>query len=221
MMNIYFKTFKKNISLLLCMLFLSYCSYSQIGISNSFPNNNPTYLIQNILIGSGVSVSNVSFSGNTIQIGYFSSGASIGMNSGIVMSSGRALDADLNGNPSRGSSGNGTPANGIQCVTNLNTLCNDLYTVANSVSSLLGQSFSVWSINDMCVLEFDFVPESNTVRFDYSFGSEEYLYYVNTQFNDVFGFFISGPGITGSYSSPPGFPNGSENIAIIPGSNPL
>ena len=37
--------------------------------------------------------------------------------------------------------------------------------------------------------------------------------YENTQFNDVFGFFISGPNIVGPYSSPPEFPNGSINIA--------
>jgi hypothetical protein len=73
----------------------------------------------------------------------------------------------------------------------------------------------------MCVLEFDFVPSSDTVTFNYSFGSEEYLAWVNTTFNDVFGFFISGPGITGIYSSPPGFPNGSQNIAVVPNSNPL
>ena len=32
--------------------------------------------------------------------------------------------------------------------------------------------------------------------------------------------FISGPGISGPYSSPPGFPNGSINIANVPNSNP-
>ncbi|MBH69922.1 MAG: hypothetical protein CMP69_01460 [Flavobacteriales bacterium] len=69
-------------------------------------------------------------------------------------------------------------------------------------------------------MEFDFVPESDTITFNYCFGSEEYLSYVNTRYNDVFGFFISGPGITGPYSSPPGFPNGSQNIAIVPNSNP-
>ena len=53
------------------------------------------------------------------------------------------------------------------------------------------------SINDLCVLGFDFIPESDTIVFNYSFGSEEYTSWVNTQYNDVFGFFISGPGITG------------------------
>ena len=51
------------------------------------------------MIGGGVTVSNIQFSGNNQQIGYFSNGNSIGMSSGIVMSSGHAVDADLGGNP--------------------------------------------------------------------------------------------------------------------------
>ena len=52
------------------------------------------------------------------------------------------------------------------------------------------------------------------------FGSQEYFAFENTPYNDVFGFFISGPGITGPYSSTAGFPDGSINIAVIPGSSP-
>ena len=61
--------------------------------------------------------------------------------------------------------------------------------------------------------EFDFVAAGDTVSFDYVFGSDEYETWINTQYNDVFAFFLSGPGITGSYDSPAGFPNGSVNIA--------
>ena len=186
---------------------------AQIGVSNTAPNNDPNHLINNIFIGGGVSVSNISYSGNNQQIGYFASGASIGMPEGIVMTSGYALAADLGGNPA-------TTFPGTSCPNTPNTICNDLYTVANSVPALIGQWFSVSSINDACILEFDFVPESDTLTFNYCFGSEEYLSWVNTSYNDVFGFFISGPGLNGPYSSPAGFPNGSENIAIIPGSNP-
>ena len=189
---------------------------AQIGITNNAPNNDPNHLINNILIGGGVTVSNIQFTGNNQQIGYFSNGNSIGMLSGIVMSSGHAVDADLGGNPAA----NNTPNTGTQCNNIPNTICNDLYTVANSVPPLVGQSFSVSSINDLCVLEFDFIPESDTIMFNYSFGSEEYLTWVNSSYNDVFGFFISGPGITGPYSSPPGFPNGSQNIAIVPNTTP-
>ena len=52
---------------------------AQIGITNNAPNNDPNHLINNILIGGGVTVSNIQFSGNNQQIGYFSNGNSIGM----------------------------------------------------------------------------------------------------------------------------------------------
>ena len=50
---------------------------AQIGISNNAPNNNPNHLINNILVGGGVTISNISFTGSNQQIGYFSSGNSI------------------------------------------------------------------------------------------------------------------------------------------------
>lgn len=60
--------------------------------------------------------------------------------------------------------------------------------------------------NDACVLEFDFVPAGDTIKFDYVFGSEEYPEYDCSSFNDVFGFFINGPGYSGL-----------NDIALIPG----
>jgi hypothetical protein len=69
-------------------------------------------------------------------------------------------------------------------------------------------------------LEFDFVASCPQLTFQYAFGSDEYLTYVNTQYNDVFAFLISGPGISGTYAAPPAFPDGAANLAIVPGSNP-
>ncbi|MBL7943999.1 MAG: choice-of-anchor L domain-containing protein [Flavobacteriales bacterium] len=86
---------------------------------------------------------------------------------------------------------------------------------------LIGQFFSVGSANDVCILEFDFVPTGDSLKFSYSFGSDEYLEWVNSSFNDVFAFFLSGPGIVGDYNSPPGFPDGAINIAFVPESDPL
>ncbi|MCO5258357.1 MAG: SprB repeat-containing protein, partial [Lentimicrobium sp.] len=63
---------------------------------------------------------------------------------------------------------------------------------------------------DAAVLEFDFIPAGNTVEFKYVFASEEYLEYVHTNFNDAFGFFLSGPGISGPYS------NNAINLATLP-----
>ena len=106
---------KIRITLFYFFLLIFLNAKSQIGISNNAPNNNPNHLINNVLVGGGVTISNVQFSGNNQQIGFFSNGNSIGMSSGIVMSSGHAVNADLGGNPAA----NNTPTNGTQCVTSL------------------------------------------------------------------------------------------------------
>ena len=67
---------------------------------------------------------------------------------------------------------------------------------------------------DACVFEFDIIPIGDTIRFNFTFASEEYEEYVGTVFNDAFGFFISGPGIDGT----PGL-GAFENIALIPGTS--
>ena len=100
----------------------------------------------------------------------------------------------------------------------------DLLNVANEVPPLLPSpytnSFSVSSINDVAILEFDFIPNSTSLTFDYAFGSLEYYEFENTEFNDVFGFFISGPGISGPYASPSYHPNGAINLATVPSFSP-
>lgn len=157
-------------------------------------------LVENILLGQGVTVSNVTFTpsaSSTIQIGYFEgTNSNLGLSSGIVMSTGNVADIQP------GATGIGSPTGGSNA---------DLLTVANSVPGQIGQSFSVSSTNDAAILEFDFVPSSDTIKFRYVFGSDEYLAWVNSSFNDVFAFFISGPGITGPYSG------NSKNIAVVPG----
>ena len=93
----------KLIILIVLSLFCFIQLKAQIGITNTAPNNDPTYLVQNILTGSGVAISNISFTGDNQQIGAFTSGNSIGMTSWIVMSSGHATNADAGGNPWEGS----------------------------------------------------------------------------------------------------------------------
>jgi hypothetical protein len=70
-------------------------------------------------------------------------------------------------------------------------------------------------MNDASVLEFDFIPAGNTMEFKYTFSSEEYQEYINSSFNDAFGFFLSGPGITGTYL------NNAVNIAVLPNGDPV
>lgn len=64
---------------------------------------------------------------------------------------------------------------------------------------------------DACRLEFDVIPGGDSLSFDFVFASEEYNEWVGSQYNDVFGFFISGPGIAGD----PGIGN-DHNIALVP-----
>ena len=192
------------------ILYLSFLfTNAQVQINTTGNFSNPSYLIDNALIGNGVVTSNHSFTGDSSQIGFFSDlSGLIGMDSGFVLTTGIVDSIDNLGNTLiMGTSllGNGDP---------------DLLTIANSVPALIGQTFTVLSTADAVILEFDFVPSSDTVKFKYVFASEEYLTFVNTNYNDVFAFLVSGPGITGPYASPLNFPNGAINIAIVPNSSP-
>jgi gliding motility-associated-like protein len=74
--------------------------------------------------------------------------------------------------------------------------------------NLLSQAIQGTQTYNAAILEFDFIPYADTIRFKYVFGSDEYPEFAppnNTTYNDVFGFFISGPGITGF-----------QNIAKLP-----
>ncbi len=186
-----------------------FCSHSsvnaQIGISTT-AYSTPTAaqsLVNNILLGAGVTASNITFTtsgSEPIQLGFFNGvNSNIGLDSGIVMSTGDVA------NIVPGNFGGGVPFGGADP---------DLLTLANSVPPLIGQNFSVSGTFHTAILEFDFVPAADTVKFRYVFGSDEYTNYINSQYNDVFGFFISGPGINGPYAL------GAENIAVVPGTNP-
>lgn len=62
-----------------------------------------------------------------------------------------------------------------------------------------------------CIVELDVFAGTDELVFEYVFGSEEYPEYVNSSFNDIFAFLISGPGIAGD----PGL-GGAKNIAVLP-----
>ena len=199
----------KNLSFLfLLFVFHFEAVKAQIIIDNNAPYDNPAWMVDNILLGGGVSAFNHSFQGDSLQIGWFNAAnTSLGINSGIVMACGDIYSLD----PIIGSSFPFLP----NIVTDP-----DLLAVANSVPGMIGQTFSVSSINDVAVLEFDFIPTSDSLKFNYVFGSQEYFGFENSPYNDVFGFFLSGPGITGPWSSPAAFPNGSINLAVVPNTNP-
>jgi gliding motility-associated-like protein len=182
---------------------------AQIIVSNTAPYNNATHLVNNVLMGNGVMASNITFAGNGAQLGFFKNGLlgtpALGLDSGIVISTGDVNDIPPGGNqPSVGQyAGPGDI---------------DLLSIAQSVTTNPNAS-SINSTEDGAFLEFDFTPQGDTVKFRFVFASEEYTTYINTVYNDIFAFFISGPGITGPYAAPALFPNGAINIAKIPSTN--
>jgi hypothetical protein len=199
----------KKSSLFLLLIIISLFNLNaQIVIDNTAPYDNPTWLVDNVLLGGGITTSNHAYQGDSAQIGWFNAvNTNLGINSGIVLCTGDVYALD--------------PVNGGGFPFIANTVTDpDLLAVANSVPGMIGQTFTVSSINDVAVLEFDFIPTSDSLKFKYAFGSQEYFGFENTQYNDVFGFFLSGPGIVGPWSSPPAFLNGSVNLAIVPGTNP-
>ena len=191
------------------LLFL--CAYNlsaQIIVDNNAPYDDPTWLVDNVLLGGGITASNHAYQGDSSQIGWFDAvNTNLGINSGIVMATGNvyALDPLVVG--------------GLPFFINVIT-DPDLLAVANSVPGMIGQTFTVSSINDVAVLEFDFIPTSDSLKFRYVFGSQEYFAYENTTYNDVFGFFLSGPGIVGPWTAPAIHPNGSVNLAVVPNTAP-
>lgn len=190
----------KKLSLFLLFFVIIISAQAQLTVSNVAPYNSTTFLVNNVLSGNGVTATNITFSGDNSQLGFFNGiSSSIGLDSGLVISSGNVNDIENGGNqPSTDFSNPGDP---------------DLLTIAQSVRPGISTS------HDAATLEFDFTVVGDTVEFRFVFASEEYLTYVNTDYNDIFAFFLSGPGISGPYASPAGFPNGAVNVAVVPGTS--
>ena len=134
------------------------------------------------IVGSGVTISNVSYTGTTAASGYFTGGtaAGIGIESGIVLTSGYA--SNLNGT-----------SNTADNITGNNGLAGD-----DTLNGLIPG----YTTYDATVLSFDFVSAGDSAYFNYVFGSDEYNEWVNSSYNDVFGFFFEG-----------------QNVALIPGTS--
>jgi hypothetical protein len=190
---------------LLAFLFVGYCSSAQITLN---PGITADQAVQ-YLLGPNVTYFNAQFTGDPGQLGYLSGGgapSAFQVENGVTLSSGHVNELQLGAN---------VPVIASGVANNP-----DLLSVANSVFPMIGLNLTIQDVNDQAILEFDFIATGNTLSFDYIFGSDEYLTFVDQVYNDVFAFFLAGPGITGDYSAPPGYPGGSTNIAIIPGSNP-
>jgi len=178
--------------LLICASFLTV--NAQLVVTNT---QTPAQLVQNVLMGGGVTATNITFngtSGNSVdqQIASFNSAASnAGIPNGLILSTG----------------------NTAQAVGPNNAVRADLAIPGTRTDADLSALSGGLTIDDAAVLEFNFVPTGGSISFNFVFASEEYPGYVCGTVNDAFGFFLSGPGITGPFS------NGAMNLALIPGTN--
>ena len=215
------------INLIISLFYLvAFSANAQFSTSNTAPYNSATYLINNVFAGGQVNTSNITTYGTSSQIGFFTGNATLGLDSGIVLSTstinelcdGICPDASIL--PANPGNTNGTtfgfPWMGAATGSDTN---NNLFNVSASVPGLLGFGDSISNVNDAAAISFDFVPTTDTMRFRFIFASSEWPLYPCSQYNDVFGFFVSGPGISGSYFSPAGYPNGAENYALVPGTS--
>ncbi|MEC8401221.1 MAG: choice-of-anchor L domain-containing protein [Bacteroidota bacterium] len=198
-MNAFFQT----LGLACASAVLSLQMTGQVTITQ--PYTTAEEYVQEILLGEGVTATNITYTGSLAQLGLLENGSGVfSVESGLMLNTDDATCEGFCGDCLGGS----VPDQ-------------DLLDVANSVPPLINQTFTVSSVNDVCILEFDFEAGGDSIAFNYVFGSDEYLTYVNTTYNDIFAFFLSGPGITGPYASPAGFPDGAINIAQVPESDPL
>ncbi|MES2555692.1 MAG: choice-of-anchor L domain-containing protein [Bacteroidota bacterium] len=175
-----------------CLVFIggSFSVFGQTTVTNSLTVEQ---YIQNVLLGGGVTVSNIQFNGGSAAIVYEGVGefnapvGNFGLTTGLILASG---DAQLASQPNTGggSSLGGPGTQGVDA---------DL------------QSITPNQIYDETVIEFDFVPAGNLISFRYVFASEEYPEYVCGSVNDAFGFFLTGVNPAGGMYT-------AANIALIP-----
>lgn len=165
--------------------------FAQLNVTTGLT---PTQYVQNVLVGGGVTVSNVTFQGTVHSIGEFTNGntTNLGLNEGLILSSG-VVDG-FSGQPLIGS-----PASSFVSST-----------LGSGSDPQLAALIPGYTIYDATVVQFDFNPLGDTIKFNYVFGSEEYPEWVGSSFNDVFGFFVTGPNPSGGNYT-------NYNIAIIPG----
>ncbi len=165
--------------------FLPFAGGAQLNVNSAASAQD----LADAILGSGVTISNVSLDCGPGGSGVFSNGGTtnVGIGDGILLTSGRSIDAI------------GPNNNGGLTFEQPAAFSGDA-----DLSTIVAGS-----IEDACKLEFDFVAESDFISVQYVFGSEEYNEYVCSVFNDVFGFFVTG-------NKPAGGTYNGENVALVP-----
>ncbi|MFZ4770977.1 MAG: choice-of-anchor L domain-containing protein, partial [Ferruginibacter sp.] len=130
---------------MISILLYSHQAHAQLVISTA-----PSALaLAQRLVGEGVTISNVTLVADSRSIGFFNnvSGTSIGIDSGIVLTNGRAKSA-----------GTSIGLDGNAFTTAGNTLANLTLNTPGDLNLATSIGVPVSNTYDATVLEFDFVP---------------------------------------------------------------
>lgn len=174
-------------SILVLSLFFAISIRAQIIVNYSVP---PEQLVLDEITGAGISASHISCTGDSVlNIGTFSGVTNLGISEGVIIATG---DISVCIGPN----------------DQTNASLGDETTGDMDLDSLFGAE-----TYDAMVIEFDFVPATDSIELTFVFGSEEYPEYVCSSFNDIFAFLLSGPN-PDSYAA-----YDKTNIAIIPGTS--
>jgi gliding motility-associated-like protein len=155
-------------------------------------NASPEEIVQSVVGGQTIiNVTNIDCTNGAL--GTFSAGdnSDLGLKKGLLLTTGSAANASEKGE--------------FQSSIGLGALGDDDLDYLSAVNGNSSPSL------DACVVEMDVFAATDEITFEYVFGSEEYPEYVNTNYNDIFAFLVSGPGIAGD----PNIGN-QENIATLP-----
>ncbi|MBU0489457.1 MAG: OmpA family protein [Bacteroidetes bacterium] len=161
----------------------SHTASAQLIIKTGIP---PDSLVNSILLNnSDVIASEVEYTGGSQAIGFFENDSTnFPVSRGIILSTGN-----------------------VHYAPGPNRSKRQSYIAGESGDKEL-MKLAKGATSDAAILSFDFIPQSDTLSFRYVFASEEYIEFTKSKYNDVFAFFISGPG----------FPE-PLNLATIPGTN--
>jgi hypothetical protein len=177
----------KNLFIFWAILFINSIAAQLI----TYPTSSPIDFSQGQLLGGQAIISNVTHNGEPFSIGHFNGeNTTLNLNEGIILTTGTIFH--FNGNGPHGPNNNFAAGfnNGASGCTILSGLIDGNNTFNCSI------------------LEFDFVPELDSIQLKYVFGSDEFPEYVGSDFKDIVGIFITGP----EYPNP-------VNIATLPNGN--
>ena len=112
--------------------------------------------------------------GDRQAIGYFENANSqLGINKGIILSTGKASSSNGNSSLFAGEFNE-------QGLVNIPEL-----------AAYVPNCFEPGATNDGIILQFDFIPQFDSIALNFVFASEEYDEYVCAYFNDAFAFLMS------------------------------